>query len=578
MGQLFCRCPGCGACGTAEGTHDVLFAGGSGSTVSGSPRCPACTAAGTARGSSAPLERRSQGGSVAPRQRLSARIGGIAETRRRSTVDEFKDMQQEAERLEARADRASELEQRLQVVEPDIYGPGGGGRHSWLADIARVTRRRASGDGGLQAAEKRLADSERYEHRKMDRRLRQLIAERELERALTGSAEEYIVFERWKAAGGKLFEKNDELRDLELRAASSTPGQGGYFEPPLWLIDAWSHSPRAGAAMAALWTQLPLPLHQGDTINVPVLAAGAGAGTTTQAGDGAPAGFRDPLDGTVQAKVETLAATLDTSMELMDMSPVSFDESFGQDISEDLATQTDGQLLLGNGANGTLNGVIPAGAFSSSTMLLLQSTNNSSSQTIVNGGTDITSSVYQMLSMLYSKFARYRGLPATHWVVNPDVWGILCGSADANNRPLVEPGRLVKALHGLPLVEDENLVSSFGGTTPPSIGISAGVVSPTAGNGGYAPVLLGRWSDLFWFASPPVVQVLPEVLSSTFQVRYRVSRYVASMPGRVQWGGVNQTFSGTDQGGGLKNGAAVGYAAFTNFTSNGPLQPAANGW
>ena len=175
-----------------------------------------------------------------------------------------------------------------------------------------MSRQRGDGDGGVQAARDRLEASERYEHRKTDRRLRQLIAERELERALTGSAEEYIVFERWKKAGGKLFEKHDEMRALEQRA-SQTPGDGGYFVPPLWLENAWSHSPRAGAPMAALWTQLPLPLHQGDTINVPVLAAGAGAGTTTQAGDGAPAGFRDPLDGTVQAKVETLAATLDAT-------------------------------------------------------------------------------------------------------------------------------------------------------------------------------------------------------------------------------------------------------------------------
>jgi HK97 family phage major capsid protein len=526
---------------------------------------------------------------VPPNRRLSDRLdvipggNGRGRTPDGLTVTDagarnLRQLQEEAERLEARAERADELEQRLHVSEPDIYGPGGGGRHSWFADIARVTRRQGDGDGGLQAARDRLEASERYEHRKTDRRLRQLIAERELERALTGSAEEYVVFERWKNAGGVLFEKVDEMRGAERRAASSTPGQGGYFEPPLWLEDAWSHSPRAGAPMAALWTQLPLPLHQGDTINVPLLAAGAGAGTATQGADGAPVPFRDPLDGTVQAKAETLAATLDASMELMDMSPVPFDESFGQDISEDFATQTDGQLLLGNGNGGTLNGVIPAGAFSSSTMLLLTSTNNASSQTWANGGTSIAASVHQMLSMLYSKFARYRGLPATHWVVNPDVWGILCGSADGQNRPLVDPGGLVKALHGLPLVEDENLVSSFGGTTPPTIGVSAGVVSPAAGSGGYAPILLGRWSDLLWFASPPVVQVLREVLSGTFQVRYRVSRYVASMPNRVQWGGTAQTFSGTSQGGGLKNGAAVGYSAFTNFTSNSPLQPAANGW
>ena len=238
----------------------------------------------------------------------------------------------------------------------------------------------------------------------------------------------------------------------------------------------------------------------------------------------------------------------------------------------------DGQLLLGNGTSGQVPGLISGGTFSASNLLLLQSTNNTSSQTWVNGGTDITSSAHQMTAQLYAKIARARGLPPTHWLVNPDVWAIISGSADGNNRPLVEPGTMAKTLHGLPVVEDENLVSSFGGTTAPSIGVSAGVVSPTAGSGAYAPLLLGRWSDLVYFTSEPRVQVMSEVLAGALQVRYQVRQYIAAMPSRIVWGGTNVTYSGTDQSGGVNTGAACAYGAFTQFETNGPLSPSGAGY
>jgi hypothetical protein len=98
----------------------------------------------------------------------------------------------------------------------------------------RVTRRSGNGDGGPAAAEKRLADSERYEHKRADRYLRQMRAEREIELAMTSTPAEAIAYERWKAAGGQYFDKLDEMRESdqrarERRAASTTPGSGDIF-------------------------------------------------------------------------------------------------------------------------------------------------------------------------------------------------------------------------------------------------------------------------------------------------------------------------------------------------------------
>lgn len=601
--RIHCMCGGCAACAGRHG-HEFTYSGSN--PQDGPPFCADCTrehsagqvarpAAQTAgRAAAAPvMERRSANGrtEMPARGKLSEQMqlrGGKLQF----DGGQWIEMQGQAAQLEQRADRAeteaAELRARLTVNEPDLYGPGPGA-HSFFADIMRAARPHCTGGGGSGAAEKRLADSERYEHKRADRYLRQMRAERAIELAMTSTPAEAIAWQRWKAAGGIMFEKFDQMNELEQRAASTTPGQGGYFTPPIWMEEQFVHAPRAGAPLAALWTRLELPLGAGRTVSLPLFQAGNGARTGMQEGDGTPVGFRDPADGAVTAPIGTLAAVLDASVELVDHSPVNFDFTFLTDLQEDFATQLDGSLLLGNGVNnlassgvnGQLNGLVPGGVLSAANHLWLSSTNSASGQTWVNGQgatPGIAASAHQMTAQLYSKFARYRGLPATHWVVNPDVWAIISGTADSQGRPLIELGRLVKALHGLPVVEDENLVSSFGGTTPPSIGVSAGVVSPTAGSGGYAPVLLGRWADCVYFSSAPRVRVLPEVLSGTLQVRFQVTQYLASFPNRVQFGGKSATFSGTSQAGGVNNGAAVGYGAFTQFQANGPLSPVAAGY
>jgi hypothetical protein len=359
--------------------------------------------------------------------------------------------------------------------------------------------------------------------------------------------------------GSKRTISGDEMRDMQRQAAELEQRASlQVFEPDMYAPGS-GHSWFADAARVTF-------------------QEGGGIGTGVQAADGGAVPYRDPTEGTVKAIIQTLAVNLDVSLQLIDQSPVPFDQTYGQDIAEDFAMLLDGQLLLGDGTAGQVPGLISGGTFSAANQLLLQSTNNASSQTWAYNGSGFQGSAHQMTAQLYSKLSRARGLPPTHWVVNPDVWAIISGSADSQNRPLVEPGRQGKFLHGLPIIEDNNLVSSFGGGTAPSIGVSAGVVSPTGGTGTYAPILLGRWSDLVYFTGEPRVQVMQDVLAGSLQVRYAVRQYIAAMPSRIAWGGSNVTYSGTNQSGGLNTGAACAYGAFTQFESNGPLSPSGAGY
>ena len=499
-------------------------------------------------------------------------------------------MQQQAQQLERRAVQADELERRaaaqLSVSEPPVYGPGS--QFSWFRDATAVAIPGAhiERDGGRAGAEKRLHDYAAYGHHRTERRLlaARQNAESMTEAAITSTRQEAVLYERWRRAGGQLFERQHELDGMEreLRALSRTAGDGGYFAPPDWLVSQFVHAPRAGAPFAALWTNLPMP-RGFSSINMPRFSIGGASGAMS---DGGSVPSRDPADAKVTANLITIAAQIDVAVQWLDQTPVPPDETLGADLAEDFMIQLDGQLLLGSGTAPQAPGVIPAGAFSASTMVWLENTNNTAAQSWANGAgatPDIASSMHQSAAQLHSKLSRYRGLQPTHWVAPPAVWDIISGSGeDAQGRPLVLPGMCrqdeVPTLHRTPLIEDTNIPLTFGGDTAPSIGLSAGVTSPTDGDGTWAPLLLGRWSDCIYWQSEPQVRVMSQVLAGTLQVRFQVYTYIAAMPNRVQWAGSNQTFSGTDQGGGLNTGGSVAYGALTQFTSAGILQPAGAGY
>jgi HK97 family phage major capsid protein len=464
-----------------------------------------------------------------------------------------------------------------------MYGPTS--QFSWFRDAAAVAVPGANidRDGGRAGAEQRLHAYAAYEHHRTERRLlaARHRAESLAEAAITSTRQEAVLYERWLRAGGHVFEYKHELdgMELETRAASRTAGQGGYFGPPGWLVDRFVHAPRAGAPFAALWTQLPLP--GGITsVNLPTFKTGAQSAVMTDCG-AVPS--HDPADGTVKASLITIAAQIDVSVQWLDQTPVPPDESLGADLAEDFMIQLDGQLLLGTGSTPQAQGVIDGGVFSASNLIWLQNTSN---DTVgwADGGTGypLDGSVHQFTAMLASKIARYRGLPPTSYLMNPQAWMIASGSGDRSGRPLNPPGPqhpdAVPTLHGLPVCLDQNLPNTFGGGTPPTIGQSNGVTSPTDGNGTWAPILAGRWSDLIYWQSEPTVRVMAEVLAGTLQARFQVRTYVAAIPNRIQYAGSNVSFSAFSQAGGVNTGAAVSFGGLTQYTTNSVLQPASSGF
>jgi HK97 family phage major capsid protein len=397
-----------------------------------------------------------------------------------------------------------------------------------------------------------------------------------VEQLMTRSHREQRAYERFTGQGGKVFEK---------RAISRTDGQGGYFVPPLWLVDDYIPYLRAGRVFADQWTNLPLPSGT-DSINIPRVVLGTATGPQTA--DGGPTPGRDMTDNFVNALVRTVAGQQDAAIQLLDQSPVAFDQIIFKDLMADYAMNLSGQLIVGSGSNGQLTGLYPQGTITGgSTPGAIVNTVTSTTTTQWTG---TSTSFYACMAQLLSKIARTRFRPPTRVVTNPAVWYALASASDTTNRPIVMPAQQglgynaaagdddgpvsegpVGHILGVPWILDPNIPLTFGGTVAPSIStISQGNVGPVDGTGGnpdFTPAIAMVADDLYLWEGELRSRTLSEVLSGTLQVRFQVYGYAASMPNRYQnssstylsYGNAN---SGTTQAGALSTGTSGGLVGF----------------
>jgi HK97 family phage major capsid protein len=480
---------------------------------------------------------------------------------------------------EARAEAAAAVKASVQVTrEPRAYERGNG--HSYLCDQVAVALRRGDADGGVKAAEQRLARHDTEVAIDLPARLeaRTRIARYATEAAATASIAELRAFERFSVEGGNIFKAALHTRQAELRALTRTDGQGGYtFVPPLWLTEDYIPYALAGRPFANLWHNLPLPPGT-DEINLPRITLGPATGTQADAG---PAPIRDLQDSSAQGIVRTIAGITDLPLIWLDQRPGDVDALLMPLLLEDYNTQIDGLCLLGSSAYAQLNGIMPAGALGAAQMISLQNTNNTASQQWAYGGASIAGSLHYTSAQLLSKIATARALNPTAWVVHPMTWAVICAAADQQARPLVPPGvrdpDATPDLHGLPVITDAGVPVTFsstaGGPANPYIGaVTAGQVAATPGTGTYTPVLCGRWADSWLWEGEYKLDVFREVGSGNLTARVRLSNYVAAIANRFVWGGTSQTFSGTNQGGGVNAGGAVSYGALSQMVTNSVLQ------
>lgn len=306
----------------------------------------------------------------------------------------------------------------------------------------------------------------------------------------------------------------DSLRDGERRAAverrdiSRVDGAGGEFVPPLWLLDEMATLARAGRPFADLVRNIPLPGGT-DSINIPRITGGTAV--AAQATDNAAVAETDITTDSVNAPVRTLAGQQDIALQLLEQSPIVFDELVFADLRADYNAKLDLQMLAGAGTAGTIKGLLSVAGTNTITY------------------TDATPTVgelYPKVADALSQAATARKRVPNVLIGAPRRWFWMTAALDAQGRPLVVPSSQgtfnsladvrdqvfegpAGVLQGLPFVLDPNM----------PINLGAGVNEDR--------VIATLSTDHVLFEGALRTRALPEVLSGTLTVRLQVYAYVA---------------------------------------------------
>jgi HK97 family phage major capsid protein len=312
--------------------------------------------------------------------------------------------------------------------------------------------------------------------------------------------------QRLQRHAAEVREGSGEFRDL-----SRTDGSGGYFVPPAWLMSQWVELARAGRPTANAVPSEALPAGT-DSINVPKVATGTA--TAIQTADNTAVAETDLTDTSVTAPVRTIAGQQDVAIQLLDQSPVSFDQVIFSDLIGDYATKLDAQVIGGSGAAGQVLGI-----------------RNTAGIGTVAAATADTAGLYAAVASATSTINTSRFRPANTIVMHPRRWAALLADTDTTGRPLVVPAAqapqnavatfgatgsegVVGTLLGMPVVIDSQIPTNLGAGTDEDV------------------VLVMKADDLRLWESGIRTRVYPSVGSGTLTVRLQVYGYLAFTAGR----------------------------------------------
>ena len=292
----------------------------------------------------------------------------------------------------------------------------------------------------------------------------------------------------------------------EHRDLSRVDGSGGYAVPPAWLMSQYVELARPGRAFANLVQRQPLPGGT-DSINIPKLLTGTS--TAIQTADNTPVTDVDLTDTFINAPVRTISGQQGVAIQLLDQSPIAFDDLVFRDLIADYASQLDKQCLSGSGTNGQVLGV--------------RLTPNIG--TIAVSTVDIQG-VYSAIANAIQLVHTTRFQPPEVVVMHPRRWGWFLALLDNQQRPLFLPDanrpwnaagileevasqQVVGSIQGLPVVTDPNIETNLG----------------TGGN--EDPVYVLRASDVVLWESGIRARVLPETKAQNLTVLLQLYGYLA---------------------------------------------------
>jgi len=210
----------------------------------------------------------------------------------------------------------------------------------------------------------------------------------------------------------------------------------------------------------------------------------------------------------INAPVRTISGQQGVAIQLIDQSPIAFDDVVFRDLVAAHAAVLDTQVIGGSGSSGQVLGV-----------------GNTPGITSVAASAVTIAGVYSALANAVQTVHTTRFLPPEVIVMHPRRWGWFLSLLDGNQRPLVLPNgnmpfnvvgvltdvdsqQVVGNIHGLPVVTDPNIATNSGAGTEDIVYVM-------------------RSSDLILWESGIRARVLPETRAVNLTVLLQVYNYLA---------------------------------------------------
>jgi HK97 family phage major capsid protein len=293
---------------------------------------------------------------------------------------------------------------------------------------------------------------------------------------------------------------------MEYRDISRVDGQGGYAVPPAWLVEMYVELARPGRAFANTTQRLPLPGGT-DSINIPKVLTGTSV--AVQTADNQPVSDTDINDTFINAPVRTIAGQQGVAIQLIDQSPIAFDQVIFSDLIRAHAGMLDQQIIYGSGSSGQVLGVANTPGTQSVAVSALT----------IQGITNAIANSIQLINT-----TRY--LPPEVIVMHPRRFSWLLSLLDGQQRPLwvpdangpfnaagilqdVDSQQVVGKTHGLPVITDPNITTTSGAGSNEDV------------------VYVMRSSDLLLWESGIRARVLPETKAANLTVLLQIFSYFA---------------------------------------------------
>ena len=294
---------------------------------------------------------------------------------------------------------------------------------------------------------------------------------------------------------------------LATRDINTTDTSGGDFVPPAYLVNEYIAKARAGRITADLCSKFALPGGT-DSINFPAITTGTA--NAAQASQNSALQETNLVTATVTAPVTTIGGIQDVSVQLVEQSPIAFDQVIFADLAASHAQAVGNAVINGTGGSGTLEGFVNADTVNTITY-------TDESPTAAETVAKIADGIQQV--------ATSRFLPADAIVMHPRRWYALASGVDGSQRPLVVPtaqaqntfgtsGDVVAEgpagnILGLPVYLDPNIATNTGAGTNEDI------------------IIISRFADAYLFEGTPKAEVFRETLSAEATVRFRLYNFVA---------------------------------------------------